>query len=98
MNSSDELYEALLYPDTGLPLVNIGCGEDNEIRELAAIVALVVGYEGKTVWDRSKPDGTLQKLLDVTHLQKKGWSARIGLEEGVQNAYGDYVDKIGRLG
>ena len=94
MNLPDDRYESLLHSDTGLPLVNIGCGTDNEIRGLAALVTNVVGYEGKTVWDKSKPDGTLQKLLDVSRLKRMGWKSRIGLEEGIRNAYEDYVSKI----
>jgi GDP-L-fucose synthase len=94
MNLPEGQYDSLLHPATDLPLVNIGCGTDNEIRELAAIVADVVGYAGRTVWDTSKPDGTPQKLLDVSRLQDMGWSSRIGLAEGIKNAYGDYAARI----
>ncbi len=94
MNLPEKRYEALLYPATGLPLVNIGCGKDNEIRELAEIVARVIGFEGTTAWDTSKPDGTPRKLLDVSRLADLGWAPRINLEEGIANAYQWYVSKI----
>jgi GDP-L-fucose synthase len=64
--------------------VNVGTGSDVTIRELAAIVAEVVGFAGETRWDASKPDGTPQKLLDVTLLARAGWTSRIDLEEGIR--------------
>jgi GDP-L-fucose synthase len=69
------------------PLLNIGVGEDLSIAELARLVCRVVGFEGELVFDRSKPDGTPRKLLDVGRLQALGWRARIALEEGVRSAY-----------
>ncbi len=68
-------------------LLNVGCGEDLTIRELAGLVQRVVGYDGPVEWDPSKPDGTPRKLLDVSRLQTLGWSPRIGLEEGVRQTY-----------
>ena len=68
-------------------LINIGCGQDVTIRELAETVMRVVGYEGRIVFDSSKPDGTPRKLLDVSLLAQQGWQARIGLEEGIASAY-----------
>ena len=94
MNLSEDHYESLIRPDTGLPLVNIGRGEDHEIRELAAIASRVVGYTGKIVWDTNKPDGTPQKLLDVSRLRRLGWSWRTGLEEGISRAYESYLRRI----
>lgn len=69
------------------PLVNVGCGQDVTIRELAETVMSVVGFEGRIVFDRSKPDGTPQKLLDVSRLAALGWRATIPLREGVARAY-----------
>lgn len=69
------------------PLVNIGTGEDVTIRELAEAVMAVVGYTGHIVYDRSKPDGTPRKLLDVSRLTALGWKARTGLAEGIRLAY-----------
>jgi GDP-L-fucose synthase len=65
--------------------VNVGTGTDVTIRELAGIVAEAVGYEGEILWDTAKPDGTPQKLLDVAKLSEAGWSAKIGLEDGIRS-------------
>ncbi|WP_258724169.1 GDP-L-fucose synthase family protein [Cellulomonas sp. NS3] len=67
----------------GAAQVNVGTGEDLTIKELAAIVAETVGYRGEIAWDRSKPDGTLRKLLDVSVLRETGWAPTIGLREGI---------------
>ncbi len=69
------------------PLVNIGTGIDVTIRELADTVMQVVGFEGKIVFDSSKPDGTPRKLLDVSRLAALGWRARVALRDGIQAAY-----------
>jgi GDP-L-fucose synthase len=69
-------------------LLNVGCGEDVTIAELAETVMDVVGFKGRIVFDRSKPDGTPRKLLDVSRLQALGWRARMGLREGIERAYG----------
>ena len=69
------------------PLVNIGTGEDVTIRELAEAVMAVVGYTGTIVYDRSKPDGTPRKLLDVGRLTALGWTAKTGLADGIRLAY-----------
>jgi GDP-L-fucose synthase len=76
----------LLHADEP-PLINIGCGKDQTIRELAALVADVVGYEDEPQWDRSKPDGTMRKLLDVSRLTALGWRPRIDLREGIHEVY-----------
>ncbi len=67
--------------------INIGCGEDVTIKELAATVAEVVGYEGDIIWDSSKPDGTPRKLLDVSRLKALGWAPQISLREGIASTY-----------
>jgi GDP-L-fucose synthase len=67
--------------------VNVGTGTDVSIAELAEIVAKVVGYDGPIVWDRSKPDGTPRKLLDVTKINDLGWKATIPLDEGIASTY-----------
>ena len=68
-------------------IVNIGCGEDVTIRELAETVCEVVGFEGELVFDPSKPDGTPRKLMDMTKLFGLGWRPRIGLKEGIRDAF-----------
>jgi GDP-L-fucose synthase len=76
------------------PLINIGCGRDSSIRELATLVMRVVGYEGEVLWDNTKHDGTTQKLLDVLRLKSMGWSPHIGLEEGISSTYQWYVAQM----
>lgn len=82
----------LLENYDGPSQVNVGTGSDVTIRELAAIVAEAVGYEGAVEWDTSKPDGTPQKLLDVSKLTKAGWRASIGLSEGIRTTVDWYRD------
>jgi GDP-L-fucose synthase len=72
------------------PLINIGCGEDMTVRELAELVAEVVGVTPSLVFDSSKPDGTPRKLLDVGQLSRLGWKPRIGLREGLRQTYADF--------
>jgi GDP-L-fucose synthase len=79
-------------PDTLPSQVNAGCGEDLTIRELSEIVRKTVGYEGKIIWDRSKPDGTPRKLLDVSKLNSLGWKPTITLEEGIRRVVSVYMN------
>jgi GDP-L-fucose synthase len=74
--------------------VNVGCGEDIAIGDLAHLIGEVVGYEGELEFDPSKPDGMPRKLLDVTRLQGLGWRPRIGLREGIADAYRWYLDHV----
>jgi GDP-L-fucose synthase len=85
----------LLENYDGPQQVNVGTGADVSIREIAEIVARVVGYTGETRWDTSMPDGTPQKLLDVSKLAAAGWRASIPLEEGVQSTVAWYRDNVG---
>ncbi|MFN0305682.1 MAG: GDP-L-fucose synthase family protein [Burkholderiales bacterium] len=70
--------------------VNVGVGHDLTIRELVDAVVKVVGFEGRVVWDRSKPDGTPQKLLDVSRLKRLGWEAKTAFIAGIEAAYDDF--------
>ena len=70
--------------------VNIGCGADITIRELAEIVADVVGFDGEVIWDSTKPDGTPRKLLDVSRLTAQGWAPKIDLRDGIASTYAWY--------
>jgi GDP-L-fucose synthase len=72
--------------------INLGTGEDIEIRELAQIIKEVVGFEGKIVNDLSKPDGTPRKLLDVTKLNNLGWKHKVGLKKGIEKVYKWYLN------
>lgn len=71
--------------------INIGTGKDLTIRELAEMVKKVVGFEGSLHWDASKPDGTKQKLLDVSKLKSLGWKEKINLDEGIKKVYLQYL-------
>ena len=79
------LFLMLQYDEADI--INVGVGTDLTIRELAELVCRVVGYNGRLVFDASKPDGTPQKLLDVSRLRALGWQARIGLEDGIRKTY-----------
>ena len=68
-------------------IINIGCGEDVTIRELAELICDVVGFRGELAWDKTKPDGTPRKLLDVTRIRELGWNPTIPLREGIAHAY-----------
>jgi GDP-L-fucose synthase len=68
-------------------IINVGCGEDVSIRELAELICDVVGFNGELAWDTTKPDGTPRKLLDVTKLRELGWKPAITLRNGVASTY-----------
>ncbi len=75
-----------------LPLVNIGCGQDITIRELALLVKDIVGFGGDLVFDTSKPDGTMRKLLDISRISALGWKQKIELRHGIEDAYNWYIE------
>ena len=86
----DDLADAcffLLENYSSPEIVNIGCGEDVSIKELAETVCEVLGFQGSLVFDASKPDGTPRKLMNVGRLLALGWKPRIGLKEGIRDAY-----------
>jgi len=72
-------------------IINVGSGADLPIRDLADLVARVVGFEGAIVWDESKPDGTPRKLMDSARIFGMGWRPEVGLEEGIRRAYADFM-------
>jgi GDP-L-fucose synthase len=86
----EQRYAGLVAPQA-LPLINIGVGTDVTIRELAELAARTVGFTGRLVFDANKPDGTPRKLLSVDKLHALGWTARIGLEQGMRMAYADFL-------
>ncbi|MDF2899538.1 MAG: fclA [Rhodococcus erythropolis] len=99
---ADDMADAclhLLEHYDGPEHVNIGSGTDVTIREIADTVASVTGYEGNTLWDTEKPDGTPQKLLDVSRLAQAGWRSRIDLRDGLERTvawYREHVDTLRR--
>ena len=68
-------------------IINVGCGEDISIRELAELICEIVGFKGDLAWDASKPDGTPRKLLDVSRLHALGWRPTIALRDGIARTY-----------
>lgn len=68
-------------------IINVGCGEDISIRELAELICEIVGFKGELAWDTAKPDGTPRKLLDVSKIHTLGWRHRFGLREGITRTY-----------
>ena len=91
---ADDLAEAcffLMENYNESELVNIGTGEDVTIKNLAAIVKQIVGFQGEIIWDTSKPDGTPRKLMDVSKLHGLGWHHKIALEVGIKLAYQDFL-------
>ena len=92
----DDLADAcafLLKQENPPDWINVGTGTDVTIRELTETVASVIGYGGSITWDATKPDGTPRKLLDVSRLAELGWRARIGLREGVERTYADFLSE-----
>ncbi|HMX35861.1 MAG TPA: GDP-L-fucose synthase [Ferruginibacter sp.] len=97
---ADDLADACLFlmeEYSGKEIVNIGCGEDLSIRELAELVKEVTGYAGNLVFDTSKPDGTPRKLLDVSKINALGWRYKTSLREGMNMAYQDFLTKTQKL-
>jgi GDP-L-fucose synthase len=71
--------------------INVGCGQDVSIAELATTIAQVIGYQGLIDFDPAKPDGSPRKLMDSGRINSLGWSARVELKTGLQQAYQDFV-------
>lgn len=91
---SDDLADACFYlmqHYDEAEFINIGTGKDITIKDLALLIKDVSGYEGKLVFDSTKPDGTPRKLMDVSKLHAKGWRHKIELEEGIKIVYDDFV-------
>jgi GDP-L-fucose synthase len=90
MEMDDGVYAANTRPD--LSHINVGTGEDCTIRELAEALAQVIGYAGRLDFDATKPDGTPRKLMDVSRLKAMGWRPEIGLEDGLRQTYGWFLE------
>jgi GDP-L-fucose synthase len=74
----------------------VGSGKDIRIRELASMIRAIVGYRGAVIWDPSKPEGTPQKLLDISRLTKLGWKPEISLTDGIKSTYQWYLTQTER--
>lgn len=92
MNLDEKQYQNLLSSNQP-PLINVGCGEDISIKELIELIKKVVGYQGAVEWDHTKPDGTQQKLLNISRISQLGWQAKVGLEHGINLAYQFYKEE-----
>jgi len=93
---ADDLADACLFlmnTYNDKEIVNIGCGEDLSIRELAEMIKTVTGFEGSFVFNTTKPDGTPRKLLDISKLSALGWHYKTGLKEGMSKTYLDFLMK-----
>lgn len=96
----DDLADACIYlmrNYEGSEIVNIGVGEDISIKELAELIKSIIGYQGQIVWDKTKPDGTPRKLLDVSRLTSLGWKASIGLEDGIKETYNWFRSNLNNI-
>ena len=91
MNLSKAVYDQHTQPM--LSHINVGCGHDITIHELAQTIARVIGFQGEITFDPSKPDGTPRKLMDSTRLNALGWQAQVGLEAGLKKGYEDFLKK-----
>lgn len=105
-----KVYREFMYVDDGADacvfsmenynsseIINVGTGKDLTIRELAQLVKKIVGFSGRIVWDRSKPNGTPRKLLDVNRLFSLGWRPKISLEEGIKREYAWFVKNYAKI-
>jgi len=91
-------FDSLLSAEGAQGLLNVGCGDDLSIRDLAEQVRVVVDFAGKLRFNVDYPDGTPRKLLDVSRIRSLGWSPRTALADGIAQAYGDYLEQIGSNG
>jgi GDP-L-fucose synthase len=97
MNLNQEAFDSLTVSEVHAPLINVGCGQDQTIREIAELIAEIVGFEGALRFDPSKPDGTPRKLLDVSKLSTLGWNAKTSLREGLVLAYSEALETCALL-
>lgn len=100
---ADDLAEAAVFlmssceADRIGEFVNIGCGKDITILDLAEMIRGIVRYDGEIRWDRTKPDGTPQKLLDLSRIRMLGWDSKISLEDGIRDTYEWYIENRERM-
>jgi len=86
----DQRYDQLIDP-ARCPVINIGTGQDLTIKELAEVIAQVIGYKGKFSQDISKPDGTLRKVLDISRILNLGWTPKVNLIKGIELTYDSFL-------
>jgi GDP-L-fucose synthase len=91
MNLREDVFGSIACSESQAPLINVGCGEDLTVRELAELIREVVGFTGRLAFDTSKPDGTPRKLLDVSRMKELGWQASIPLRKSLADVYQEYL-------
>jgi len=91
MNLDHETFVSLVSSETDAPIINVGSGTDQMIRDLAELIAEVVNFKGTLRFDSSKPDGTPRKLLDVSRLSSLGWKPKTSLRQGIGLAYQEFL-------
>lgn len=89
----DDARFAALTDPAQCPLINVGTGQDLEVRELAELIADVIGWRGRFVHDNRKPDGTMRKVMDVSRIRALGWAPSVSLREGIAVAYRDFLSR-----
>ena len=94
MNLDKATYDRHTQPM--LSHINVGCGQDLTIREVAEAIGKTVGYQGQITFDTTKPDGTPRKLMDSSRLNALGWQAKVGLEAGLASAYASFLETTGK--
>jgi GDP-L-fucose synthase len=98
MNLSQETFDSLVVNETAAPLVNVGSGRDQTIREIAELIASVVGFDGLLRFDADKPDGAPRKLLDSSRLSSLGWRPTISLQDGLELVYQIFLGDLASPG
>jgi len=93
MNLNNTSFDSLVASEEEPPLINIGSGREQTIKDLAELAAAVVGYSGELKFDAGKPDGTPRKLLDISRLTSLGWRPTVGLGEGLVLSYRDFLGR-----
>jgi GDP-L-fucose synthase len=96
MSLNQNAFDSLVASETNAPLINVGSGQDQTIREIAELIAEVVGFEGALRFDPSKPDGTPRKLLDTSRLSSLGWKPKTSLRQGLAIVYRDFQKDLER--
>lgn len=96
LEASDEVLESIVNNDKLPPILNVGSGEEVTIAELAEMIAEVVGFQGRLVFDSSKPDGMPRKLLDSSRIYNLGWRPKTTLKEGLPIVYKDFLEREGK--
>lgn len=94
---ADDLASAcsfLMLHYNSVEIINVGANEDLSIQDLALLVQRVLGHKGKILWDKSKPDGTPRKKLDISKVKALGWECQVSLEEGISRAYEDFKERL----